>query len=78
MTLLDRVVVMRHGKVHQIGESGTIYTKPADTFVATFIWCTGDKSISGSVFPGHLFSNPLVHAVHAVNNINYLACCRRT
>ena len=37
MTLGDKVVVMRHGKVHQIGDPDTIYAKPADTFVATFI-----------------------------------------
>ena len=37
MTLGDRVVVMRDGKVHQIGRPETIYAQPADTFVATFI-----------------------------------------
>ncbi len=37
MTLGDKVVVMRHGKVHQIGRPETIYAYPADTFVATFI-----------------------------------------
>lgn len=37
MTLGDKVVVMREGKVHQIDRPETIYNKPADTFVATFI-----------------------------------------
>jgi ABC-type sugar transport system ATPase subunit len=37
MTLGDRVVVMRDGKVHQIGPPETIYEHPTDTFVATFI-----------------------------------------
>ncbi len=37
MTLGDIVVVMRDGKVHQIGRPETIYAQPADTFVATFI-----------------------------------------
>lgn len=37
MTLGDKVVVMRRGKVHQIGWPETIYAHPADTFVATFI-----------------------------------------
>jgi multiple sugar transport system ATP-binding protein len=37
MTLGDRVVVMRDGKIHQIDPPDTIYTHPADTFVATFI-----------------------------------------
>jgi multiple sugar transport system ATP-binding protein len=37
MTLGDRVVVMREGKVLQIDRPEIIYDKPADTFVATFI-----------------------------------------
>ena len=37
MTLADRVVVLRGGKVHQIGSPDDIYARPADTFVATFI-----------------------------------------
>jgi ABC-type sugar transport system ATPase subunit len=37
MTLGDKVVVMMDGKVHQIGTPDTIYARPADTFVATFI-----------------------------------------
>ena len=37
MTLGDRVVVMRDGKVCQVGRPETIYSRPADTFVATFI-----------------------------------------
>ena len=37
MTLGDKVVVMREGRVHQIGTPETIYNRPADTFVATFV-----------------------------------------
>jgi multiple sugar transport system ATP-binding protein len=37
MTLGDKVVVMRDGKVHQIGPPEAIYSYPSDTFVATFI-----------------------------------------
>jgi multiple sugar transport system ATP-binding protein len=37
MTLGDKVVVMRDGKVHQTGPPEAIYTTPSDTFVATFI-----------------------------------------
>lgn len=37
MTLGDKVVVMRDGRVHQIDRPETIYARPADTFVATFI-----------------------------------------
>ncbi|UCF85802.1 MAG: ABC transporter ATP-binding protein [Desulfobacteraceae bacterium] len=37
MTLGDKVVVMRDGKVHQAGPPEAIYAYPSDTFVATFI-----------------------------------------
>src|ERR671931_2700924 len=37
MGLGDRIVVMQHGKVRQIGTPAEIYDEPADTFVATFV-----------------------------------------
>jgi len=37
MTLGEKVVVMRDGEVRQTGTPETIYSFPADTFVATFI-----------------------------------------
>jgi len=37
MTLGEKVVVMRDGKVHQVGPPEIIYSQPVDTFVATFI-----------------------------------------
>jgi ABC-type sugar transport system ATPase subunit len=37
MTLGDKIVVLRDGRVHQIGTPDTIYNRPADTFVATFV-----------------------------------------
>jgi multiple sugar transport system ATP-binding protein len=37
MTLGDRVVVMREGRIRQAGTPGTIYSQPEDTFVASFI-----------------------------------------
>ena len=49
MTLGDKVVVMRGGKVHQIDRPETIYSRPADTFVATFI---GTPEIN--LYPGKI------------------------
>lgn len=37
MTLGDKVAVMREGRLHQVDDPETIYDRPADTFVATFI-----------------------------------------
>ena len=37
MAMGDRVVVMNHGAVRQIGTPAEVYDDPADTFVATFL-----------------------------------------
>jgi multiple sugar transport system ATP-binding protein len=37
MGLGDRIAVLNHGKVRQIGKPVEVYDDPADTFVATFI-----------------------------------------
>jgi multiple sugar transport system ATP-binding protein len=37
MAMGDRVVVMNHGRVRQIGTPAEVYDDPADTFVATFL-----------------------------------------
>jgi ABC-type sugar transport system ATPase subunit len=37
MTMGDRIAVMRHGVLQQIGTPEQIYTRPANTFVASFI-----------------------------------------
>jgi multiple sugar transport system ATP-binding protein len=37
MAMGDRVVVMNHGVVHQVGTPTEVYDNPADSFVATFL-----------------------------------------
>ncbi|HTZ00595.1 MAG TPA: ATP-binding cassette domain-containing protein, partial [Rhodocyclaceae bacterium] len=37
MGLGDRIAVLDHGRIHQLGTPVEIYAEPADTFVATFI-----------------------------------------
>src|SRR5438876_9030972 len=37
MGLGDRIVVMEHGKVRQVGTPQEVYEEPVDTFVATFV-----------------------------------------
>jgi multiple sugar transport system ATP-binding protein len=37
MTMADRIVVMRHGVVQQIGTTSQVYGRPANRFVATFV-----------------------------------------
>ena len=56
MTLADRVVVMKQGKVQQVGTPTEIYDNPANTFVASFIGSPAmnlmDGTMAGGTFTG--------------------------
>jgi len=56
MTLADRVVVMKQGKIQQVGTPTDIYDNPANTFVASFIGSPAmnlmDGVIKGGTFTG--------------------------
>ncbi|MEM1351752.1 MAG: sn-glycerol-3-phosphate ABC transporter ATP-binding protein UgpC [Pseudomonadota bacterium] len=56
MTLADRVVVMKQGKVQQVGTPTDIYDNPANTFVASFIGSPAmnlmDGEMQGGTFSG--------------------------
>jgi ABC-type sugar transport system ATPase subunit len=49
MTLGDKVVVMKEGRVRQIDRPETIYDRPADTFVATFIGSPAMNLLKGKL-----------------------------
>lgn len=54
MTLSDRMVVMRDGKIAQQGTPQEVYARPADTFVAAFVGSPKmnlvDGTLTGNVF----------------------------
>jgi multiple sugar transport system ATP-binding protein len=52
MTLADRVVVMNHGLVQQVGTPTEIYDRPANTFVASFIGSPAMNLIPGQITNG--------------------------
>ena len=52
MTLADRVVVMQHGIVQQVGSPTEVYDQPANTFVAGFIGSPAMNLIQGEVQDG--------------------------
>jgi multiple sugar transport system ATP-binding protein len=52
MTLADRVAVMRHGIIQQLGTPDEIYNDPANMFVAGFIGSPAMNLINGSVQSG--------------------------
>ena len=47
MTMADRIAVMDHGKLLQVGTPLEIYNNPADTFVARFIGAPGMNILNG-------------------------------
>jgi multiple sugar transport system ATP-binding protein len=57
MTLADRVVVMNHGVVQQVGSPTEIYDRPANTFVASFIGNPAMNLLDGEV-TGNRFTAP--------------------
>jgi multiple sugar transport system ATP-binding protein len=49
MTLADRIVIMRDGRIEQVGTPLDVYHRPANTFVATFIGSPAMNLIDGTV-----------------------------
>lgn len=54
MTLSDRMVVMRDGKIAQQGTPQEVYARPADTFVAAFVGSPKMNLVDGTL-AGNLF-----------------------
>jgi multiple sugar transport system ATP-binding protein len=52
MTMADRIVVMRGGRVEQIGRPLELYDRPANTFVATFIGSPAMNLFEGAIADG--------------------------
>jgi len=49
MTMADRIVVMRAGKIEQIGSPDDVYDRPANKYVADFIGSAAINFLSGTV-----------------------------
>ncbi|WP_269931243.1 ABC transporter ATP-binding protein [Aminobacter sp. HY435] len=49
MTMADRIVVMNHGKILQVGAPLELYDRPATKFVASFIGSPSMSFIAGSI-----------------------------
>lgn len=54
MTLADKIVIMRDGHVAQVGSPEDVYTRPSNTFVATFIGSPAMNLIPARLMGGRL------------------------
>jgi multiple sugar transport system ATP-binding protein len=54
MTMADRIVVLRDGKVEQVGTPLELYDSPVNTFVATFIGSPAMNLLAGQVRNGSI------------------------
>jgi ABC-type sugar transport system ATPase subunit len=57
MTLADRIVVMRAGRIEQIGRPLDLYNAPANRFVAGFIGAPRMNLLPGKVGSGRRLCN---------------------
>ena len=58
MTLADRIVILNHGRIEQIGSPEDVYDRPASTFVAAFIGAPPMNLLPAVVLPGEWLSDP--------------------
>ncbi|CAN7590217.1 sn-glycerol-3-phosphate ABC transporter ATP-binding protein UgpC [Pararhizobium sp. LjRoot235] len=54
MTMADKIVVMRNGRVEQIGKPLDLFDRPANTFVASFIGSPAMNLLEGTIDSGRL------------------------
>jgi ABC-type sugar transport system ATPase subunit len=53
MTLADRIVILNHGRIEQVGTPDQVYDAPATTFVAGFIGAPPMNLLPASALPDH-------------------------
>jgi lactose/L-arabinose transport system ATP-binding protein len=63
MTLADKIVVLRAGRIEQVGAPMDLYRDPDNRFVAGFIGSPSMNFIRGTVKSGEVMSNGLIYSV---------------
>jgi multiple sugar transport system ATP-binding protein len=58
MSMGDRIGVLNHGRIVQVGTPHQIYNRPRDTFVATFVGSPAMNLLSGTIQNGRLVVAP--------------------
>jgi len=58
MSMGDKIAVLNHGRIAQVGTPHQIYNRPRDTFVATFVGSPAMNLLSGAIRDGRLIVAP--------------------
>ncbi|MDP9164772.1 MAG: ABC transporter ATP-binding protein [Actinomycetota bacterium] len=69
MSLADRVVVMAGGRIRQVGTPGTVYDRPADLFVASFVGSPKMNLLDGEL-TGETFTLPTGFTLSVTQNVS--------
>ena len=66
MSMADRIAVMHEGRVQQIADPVTLYTRPANVFVADFIGSGTliPGSTQGAIFTAQVAGNPVLPGIN--------------
>ena len=56
MTMADRIVVMNHGRIQQVGSPREVFERPANRFVAGFVGSPAMNMLSGRIERGRFVS----------------------
>lgn len=59
MTLADKIVILRDGRVEQVGSPEAVYSRPNNTFVATFIGSPSMNLLPGVIREGNIVIDDL-------------------
>ncbi|WP_292290985.1 sn-glycerol-3-phosphate ABC transporter ATP-binding protein UgpC [Marivita sp.] len=68
MTLADKIVVLRAGRIEQVGAPMELYRDPDNRFVAGFIGSPSMNFVRGTVRAGEVVSDGLTHPVAATKS----------
>ena len=77
MSISDLIVVMKDGKIHQVGKPQDVYDDPADLFVAKFLGTPPINVFSGQIRSGQLYiGDEAVMQTHGVTDRAVFAAIR--
>ncbi|OED37592.1 ABC transporter ATP-binding protein [Chromatiales bacterium (ex Bugula neritina AB1)] len=73
LALSDRIVLMKHGRIEQIGSPEALYNQPQTTFAADFV---GYENIFAVAAPSSTHSGSIIHNDHGNLELDYTVAAK--